>query len=93
MTAAELSGVFCGELVEQELDNTTPVHPDPGGNPRFLQNVPPRAARPRLLSGKEAGHAGEDLLQIRGQQHQRQPQAQFGHRAGILRQKSRASRA
>ena len=24
MTAAELSGVFCGDLVEQELDDTTP---------------------------------------------------------------------
>ena len=29
MTAAELSGVFCGELVEQELDNTTPFIPIP----------------------------------------------------------------
>ncbi len=29
MTPAELSGVFCGELVEQELDNTTPFIPIP----------------------------------------------------------------
>ena len=29
MTAADLSGVFCGELVEQELDNTTPFIPIP----------------------------------------------------------------
>ena len=37
---------------------------------------------------KKLRHAGEDLLQIRGQQHQRQPQAQFRHRAGVLRQKA-----
>ena len=31
-------------------------------------------------------HPGQNLLQVRGQQHQRQPQAQLRHRPGLLRQ-------
>lgn len=62
MTAAELSGVFCGDLVEQELDDTTPYIEIPEEIRDFLQDVPARAARARLLSVKEAGYACEDLL-------------------------------
>ncbi len=47
LTAAEMSGIFCEELVAQELDNDT----------AFIEIA-------RLLSGREAGHAREDLLQI-----------------------------
>ncbi len=40
MTAQELGGVFCQELVEQELDDHTPTSPSRRRS-RFLQDVPP----------------------------------------------------
>ena len=67
----DLRGVFCDELIRQELDDDDGGDPHPAGHPRLLQDVPPLAAGPRLLPGGEAGHAGENLLQVRGQQHLR----------------------
>ena len=55
MKAEELEGVFCRELVAQELDNDTQ---------KFLQNVSSVSAGPRILSGRKTGYAGQNLLQI-----------------------------
>ncbi len=57
---------------------------------RDVQDIPTLAAVPRIQPRTGAGHPGEDILQVRGQQHERLAQAQFGHRAGLLRQGSGA---
>ena len=72
MTAQELSAVFCDELVAQELDNEHRYIDIPQEIQDFYKMY-----RPSPL-------VREDLLQVRGQQHQRQPQAQLRHRAGLL---------
>ena len=64
MTAEELGGVFCEELVQQELDNDTPLYRDSAGDPRFLQDVSPFSSCAGILSGKKASDPGKDLLQI-----------------------------
>lgn len=64
MTFDDLRPVFCDELVRQELDNDTPYIEIPGGNPRFLQDVPPLAAGQSLLPREKARHPGKDLLQV-----------------------------
>ena len=76
MTAEELSAVFCEELVKQELDDTTPFFEIP----EYIRNFY-RMYRPSPLV---RAYCLEEKLQIRGQQHLRQPQAQFRHRAGLL---------
>ena len=54
MKPEELEHVFCKELVEQELDDTTPYF-----------DIPPSVTIGScVLSGKSTGYAGEDLLQI-----------------------------
>ena len=40
------------------------LFPDPRRDTGFLQNVPALSPGPGLLPGAEAGHAGENLLQI-----------------------------
>ena len=53
MTAEELGGVFCDELVKQELDNDTAYIP-----------IPEEIGTCVLLGG-ETSDSGKDLLQIR----------------------------
>ena len=86
MTAEELEAVFCRELVKQELDNDNRYIPIPQEIQDFYKMYRPRSPGTGLLSGEETGHPGKDLLQVRGQQHQRQPQAEFRHCPGLLRE-------
>ena len=58
MTAQELAPVFCEDLIQQELDDTTPYIPIPQEIQRLLQDVPSLAADAGLLPGKEARHPG-----------------------------------
>ena len=51
VTAEELGAVFCGELVKQELDDTTPFRHS-RRDPEFLQNVQTFSACQGLLSRK-----------------------------------------
>ena len=51
---------------------------------RDLPHVAPDAALPRAPAGKAARHHRAHLLQIRGRQPGRQPQAQHRRRAGLL---------
>lgn len=92
MTQAELEQVFCRELAVQELDDRTPYIEIPPGGPEFLPDVPSLPLGSGLLSGGKAPDSGKDLLQVRGQQHLRLPQAQFHHRPGLLRQKAGPAR-
>ena len=58
MTAQELSGVFCEELVKQELDDTTPFFEIPGEIRQFYKMYRPsplvRASCPSFTRGKYA---------------------------------------
>lgn len=62
MKPEELEGVFCDELVKQELDDQTPYFPYPRRNSGILQNVSPLAAHARLSFGSQARHSGAHLL-------------------------------
>ncbi len=66
---------------------TTPTSPSRRRS-GFLQDVPSLAPGAGLLPGGKARHPGKDLLQVRGQQHLRQPQAELRHRPGLLRQEA-----
>lgn len=68
------------------------LYRNPPGGPEFLPDVPSLPAGSGLLSGGKAPDSGKDLLQVRGQQHLRLPQAQFRHRPGLLRQKAGSAR-
>ena len=64
MTAQELGGVFCQELVEQELDDHTPYIPIPQEIRDFYKMYRPSPPGPGLLPGGEAPDPGQDLLQV-----------------------------
>ena len=61
------------------------ILPDPRRDTRLLQDVPSLAADPRVFPREGTRNPGEDLLQVRGQQHVRLAQAELCRRAGILR--------
>ena len=75
-----------GYVKMKPVMNRKPLHPDSAGRPRLLPHVQAVTARARVLPRKGARHSGEDLLQVRGQQHIRLAQAQQRHRPGLLRQ-------
>lgn len=93
MTQAELERVFvlpgAGSPGAGRPDT---LYRNPPGGPEFLPDVPSLPAGSGLLSGGKAPDSGKDLLQVRGQQHLRLPQAQFRHRPGLLRQKAGSAR-
>ena len=63
MTAKELDGVFCDELVQQELDDTTPYIPIPDEIREYLPDVSSVAARAVPTGWRRSpGHPGQDLL-------------------------------
>ena len=91
MTQAELERVFCRELAAQELDDRTPYIEIPREVRNFYRMYRP-SPLVRAYCLEEAPDSGKDLLQVRGQQHLRLPQAQFRHRPGLLRQKAGSAR-
>ena len=64
MKPEELEHVFCKELVQQELDDTTPYFDIPQEIRDFYKMYRSVTIGSCVLSGKSAGYAGEDLLQI-----------------------------
>jgi hypothetical protein len=62
---------------------------DPRARARGLQAVAAPAAGPRAPAGEGAGHAGEDLLQVRRRLARRQPQAQHRRAAGLVQRPGR----
>ena len=79
MTFEDLRPVFCDELIRQELDNDTRRSPSPRTSGTSTRCTAPRPG-PGLLPGGEAPDPRQDLLQVRGQQHLRLPQAELRHR-------------
>ena len=61
MKAEELAGVFCEELIKQELDDTTPFFEIPEPIRNFYKMYRPSPIGPCLLSGRKAADPGEDL--------------------------------
>ena len=67
---------------------------DPGPGARGLPALPARRRCIRAHRAREgARHAGPHLLQVRGREPGRQPQAEHGAAAGVLQQARRASSA
>ena len=62
MTAKELDGVFCDELVQQELDDTTAYIPIPEEIREYYRMYRPSPLVPCLPAGRSPGHPGQDLL-------------------------------
>ena len=85
VTVDDLSHVFCTKLAEQELNNTDRYIEIPGPVRDFYRMYRPSPLVRRVFPGAGARYARQDLLQIRGRQHQRQSQAEFRHRPGVLR--------
>ena len=80
----DLRPVFCDELIRQELDNDTREIPIPQEIRDFYKMYRPSPlVRAYCLEEKLPR---QDLLQVRGQQHLRLPQAEQRHRPGLLRQ-------
>lgn len=64
MKAEELEAVFCKELVQQELDDTTPYIDIPTEIQDFYKMYRPSPLVRCLLSRRKAADSGKDLLQI-----------------------------
>ena len=84
----DLAPLFPMALIEQEVSTEREIEiPEPVRDD--LPPVAPDAAVPRPPPGEGARYAGEDLLQVRGRQPRRQPQAQHRRAAGLLQQGGR----
>ena len=64
MTAQELEGVFCKELVEQELDNDNAYIPIPQEIRDFYKMYRPSPLVHADVFGEGPGHPRQDLLQV-----------------------------
>ena len=62
---------------------------DPRAGPRRLPPVPAQPALPRPPAGEGARYARPHLLQVRGPEPGRQPQAEHGDPAGVLQRRGR----
>ena len=80
MTAEELGGVFCAELVKQEMDDTTAYFEIPEDIRNFYKMYRP--------SPLVRAYCMEEKLQTPAKIYYkfRQPQAELRHRPGLLRQ-------
>ena len=79
----DLAPLFPMELIGQEVSQDARDR-DPGGDPRHLQPLAPDAALPGAAARAGGRDALADLLQVRGRQPARQPQAEHRGRAGVL---------
>jgi tryptophan synthase beta chain len=66
VTAADLEPVFCKELVKQELDETTPLIPIPGGIREFYQAFRPSPLTRAYFLEKELGTPAEIYYKFEG---------------------------
>ena len=82
---ADLAPLFPMELIKQEVSTEREIEiPEPVRD--VYRAVAADAALPRASAGAGARYAGAHLLQVRGRQPGRQPQAQHRRRAGVLQQ-------
>ena len=81
----DLAPLFPMALIQQEVSEEAEIA-IPGGDPRHVQPLASDAALPGAPA--RAGRRDEvaDLLQVRGRQPARQPQAEHRRRAGVLQQ-------
>ena len=83
----DLAPLFpCGELILQGSEHRARDR-DPRARARFLPALCP-APLFRATGWKSPGHARQDLLQVRGREPRRQPQAQHRDPAGFLQQQA-----
>ena len=81
----DLAPLFPMALIEQEVSQERYIEiPDEVRD--IYTPVAALAAVPRAAAGAGAGYAGAHLLQVRGRQPGRSPQAEHGRRAGLLQQ-------
>ena len=82
---ADLAPLFPMALILQEVSTEREIEiPEPVRGP--VRAVPPEPADPRPPAREGARHAGAHLLQERGRQPGRQPQAEHGDPPGLLQQ-------
>ena len=82
---ADLAPLFPMALIGQEVSAGARDR-DPGARPRRLSALPAEPALPRPSARARARYPGPHLLQVRGRQPGRQPQAEHGARPGLLQQ-------
>ena len=82
---ADLAPLFPMALIGQEVSAEREIE-IPGPVRDVYAPLPAVAALPRASPGSSPRDAGPHLLQVRGRQPGRQPQAQHGHRPGVLQQ-------
>ena len=82
---ADLAPLFPMELIMQEVSPGA-AHRDPRPGPRRLPALAAHAAVPRAPAGEGARYPRPHLLQVRGRQPGRQPQAEHRRRPGVLQQ-------
>ncbi len=82
----DLHPVFCEELARQELDNETRYFDIPGEVMDMYRIYRPAPLVRAYNLEKELDTPAKIYFKFRGQQHLRQPQAELGHRSGVLRQ-------
>ena len=87
MTAQELGGVFCQELVEQELDDHTPYIPIPQEIRDFYKMYRPSPLVRAYCLEEKLQTPAKIYYKFEGK-HLGFPQAQLRHRPGLLRQKA-----
>ena len=81
----DLAPLFPMALIVQEVSARARDR-DPRAGPRRLPPLPAEPALPGPSPGEGARYAGPHLLQVRGRQPGRQPQAEHGPRPGLLQQ-------
>ena len=87
----DLAPLFPMELIRPGGQHR-PRDRDPGGGPRGVPDLPADAAPAGDGAREGARHAGPHLLQERGRLAGGLPQAEHGHRPGLLQPRRRASR-
>ena len=83
----DLRGVFCDELITPGAGRRRRAEiPIPQDIRDFYKMYRPSPLVRAYCLEEKLGHPGEDLLQVRGQQHLRLAQAELRRRPGLLRQ-------
>ena len=88
----DLEAIFPHALIEQEMTAAQNI-PIPEPVLDILRLWRPTPLHRAHAAGEGAGDTRQDLFQERRSLTRRQPQAQHGHRAGVLQQGRRASNA
>ena len=89
MTAKELDGVFCDELVQQELDDDYRLYPHSGRDPRILPDVSSEPPGAVPTGWREAlGTPAKIYYKFEGNNTSGSHKLNSRHCAGLLRQEA-----